>query len=97
MTTLHLYEQPAPVPSSSQTASIDMSKDALELVRKILEPKRLSYIQELVFYNLGLEKSIDRLPLSRAMTSITLKKLALNCGAPFLRRWAKKFLKKMLD
>ena len=51
MTTLHLYEQKAAasVPSSSQTASIAMPKDELELVHKILEPKRLSYIQELVF------------------------------------------------
>lgn len=50
MTTLHLYEHQATglVPSS-QTASIAMPKDALELVHKILEPKRLSYIQELVF------------------------------------------------
>jgi hypothetical protein len=50
MTTLHLYEdQATDLVLSSQTASIAMPKDALDLVHRILEPKRLSYIQELVF------------------------------------------------
>jgi hypothetical protein len=50
MTTLHLYEdQATDLVLSTQVASIAMPKEALELVHKILEPKRLSYIQELVF------------------------------------------------
>jgi hypothetical protein len=50
MTTVDLYEdQVSSISSHPQLASFAMPKDALELVHKILEPKRLSYIQELVF------------------------------------------------
>jgi AAA-like domain len=50
MTTLNLYEgQVSGLVAHPKLALNTMPRDALELVHRILEPKRLSYIQELVF------------------------------------------------
>jgi AAA-like domain len=50
MTTLNLYEdQVSGLVAYPKLALNTMPRDALELVHRILEPKRLSYIQELVF------------------------------------------------
>jgi AAA-like domain len=50
MTTLDLYEDQIPeLVSQPKLALNTMPRDALELVHRILAPKRLSYIQELVF------------------------------------------------